>query len=293
MDANQTIYSRGYLLEEFRLYHLRDNRAQEIEYHYHEFDKIVVFMSGKVSYIVEGKTYHLKPWDVLFIKHGSIHRPIIDQSEMYERIVLWMNKSFLDSHSSEGSDLSNCFELSETRRQYLCRPSADERIKLLKIIENLENALQSSEFGSRLLSRIHFLHLMVELNKVVQHDTPGIYTGVDIDPKIDEVLRYIAGSLRSDLSVDALSRRFFISRYHFMRRFKEVTGYTVHSYVLQKRLGTAAEMISGGMSPTEAASSAGFADYSTFLRSFKQMFTLTPRQFAEQKREHKNAARHV
>lgn len=293
MEENRNAYNRGYLREEFRLYHLRDNRAQEIEYHYHEFDKIVVFISGQVSYIIEGKTYHLKPWDVLFIKHGSIHRPVIGQSEVYERVVLWMNRCFLDLHSGDDCNLSDCFELSDSRRGYLWRPSAEERAKLRKLLESLENALNSDDFGSRLLLRVHFLHLMVELNRGMLHDNGSVYPSVEADPKIDEVLRYIGGNLPGDLSVEALSRRFFISRYHFMRRFREATGYTVHSYVLQKRLGAAAEMIRGGASPTEAACAAGFADYSTFLRSFKKMFSLTPREFGELNRERKNSARHL
>lgn len=296
MSENRDAFSRGYLREEFRLFRLRDNRAQEFEHHYHEFDKIIVFISGEVSYIVEGMTHHLRPWDLLFIKRGCIHRPVIGQLSVYERVVLWMNRDFLDMHSSEGSDLSDCFELAEKRRRYVLRPPADMRIKLLGLARNLEDALRSPEFGSKLLSRIHFLHLMVELNRLVKNDSPGVCPGVESDPKIDEILRYISDNLRGDLSIEALSRRFFTSRYHFMRRFREATGYTVHSYVLQKRLGAAAEMMVNGISPTEAASAAGFADYSTFLRSFKQSFGSTPRRFVGQnreRREQKNAARHM
>ena len=32
---------RGYLNEDYRLFHLRDSRALALDYHYHEFDKLV------------------------------------------------------------------------------------------------------------------------------------------------------------------------------------------------------------------------------------------------------------
>ena len=48
---------RGYLNSEFRLFHLTDRETHEVEYHYHDFDKITIFIKGKVTYMVEGKSY--------------------------------------------------------------------------------------------------------------------------------------------------------------------------------------------------------------------------------------------
>ena len=53
---------------------------------------------------------------------------------------------------------------------------------------------------------------------------------------MEEILRYILSHLEEDLTVETLSRQFFISRYYLMHRFKAVTGYTVHQYITQKRL---------------------------------------------------------
>ena len=55
---------RGYLHGDFRLFHLKDNRTREVEHHYHEFDKIILLLGGKVTYVVEGVTYFLQPWDM-------------------------------------------------------------------------------------------------------------------------------------------------------------------------------------------------------------------------------------
>ncbi len=64
---------RGYLDRDFRLVHLKDSLAQKIDYHYHEFDKLVIFLGGKVTYVVEGVTYFLKPWRKGDLRGGGRH----------------------------------------------------------------------------------------------------------------------------------------------------------------------------------------------------------------------------
>ena len=91
---------RGYLDRDFRLVHLKDSLAPRIDYHYHEFDKLVFFLGGRVTYVVEGVTYFLRPWDILLIQHNLIHRPIIDASEPYERVVLWLGRDWLATPAS-------------------------------------------------------------------------------------------------------------------------------------------------------------------------------------------------
>ena len=48
---------RGYLKEPFRLFHLKDRSNAPIAYHYHEFHKLILFLSGDLTYRVEGRGY--------------------------------------------------------------------------------------------------------------------------------------------------------------------------------------------------------------------------------------------
>ena len=69
---------RGYLHEDYRLFHLRDNRALQLDYHYHEFDKLVLQLGGRVTYNIEGKSYLLQPMDILLVSRNMIHLPVVD-----------------------------------------------------------------------------------------------------------------------------------------------------------------------------------------------------------------------
>jgi len=269
---------RGWLDRDFRFFHLRDQKKQEFESHYHDFDKIIIFLSGKVTYVVEGKSYYLKPWDVLLVKHHAIHRPIIDSSVPYERIVIWINPEFIAAHSTEDADLTNCFRLSDNNNINLIRLQSDLLGSFRNLLTDLEKAVDSDEFAAPLLSNALFIQFIILLNRLILSGqnavTPSAYGS---NRHIEEVLRYINGNLDKDLSIQTLSEQFFLSRSYLMHCFREETGYTIHNYILQKRLLYASDLIQTGVPITEACYRCGFQDYSTFSRAYRKLFGTSPR----------------
>ena len=272
---------RGYLNENFRLFHLKDSRAQKLDYHYHEFDKLILLLNGKVTYVVEGVTYFLQPWDILLVQHNMIHRPIIDPTEPYERIVVWLGRDWLASRSDPGEALDTCFHTARERGFHLLRVDGNRRLQYMQTIQRLEEALVSREFGAARLADTLCQQVLIGVNRDILRDRTAQEQrdSYRVDPKMEEVLRYIGEHLEEDLSVDALANRFYLSRYYLMHRFKAVTGYTLHQYINQKRLLRAGELIRAGVPVMKAAEQAGFAEYSTFLRAFQNTFHMSPREF--------------
>ena len=272
---------RGYLREDFRLFHLKDRLAQKMDYHYHEFDKLILMLGGKVTYVVEGVTYFLQPWDVLLVQHNLIHKPIIDPAQPYERVVVWLGRQWLEERSDPGARLDQCFNAARERGFHLLRTEGEERLAYMGLVRRLEEAAASSEFGAGRLADTLCQQLLIAVNRDVLRD--GAAAGREelcrVDPKMEEIIRYISGHLDAPLSVDDLARRFFISRYYLMHRFKAVAGCTVHQYISQKRLLLAGELIRAGTPVMKAAEQAGFAEYSTFLRAFQNTFHMSPKEF--------------
>ncbi len=52
MDSNYT--KAGYLTEPFKIFHLRDEHKLNIDFHYHDFHKILIHLHGNVSYCIDG-----------------------------------------------------------------------------------------------------------------------------------------------------------------------------------------------------------------------------------------------
>lgn len=267
-----------YLTEDFRVFHLRDSLAQKLPYHYHEFDKLVLMRQGKVTYVVEGVRYDLQPWDLLLIQRGMVHLPVIDPSEPYERTVLWLSPLWL--RKRQGPDpLDRCFHLARERGFHLTRIPPERRTVYAGLLQRLREPRDPQLFGSAQMLDTLCQQLLILVNRDFLAEGPGTDLPCRRDPKIDQVLQYIAVHLAEPLTNEDLARRFYLSRSHLMHRFKEVTGCTVHQYVSQRRLIAAGELIRAGCPVMSAAEQAGFTDYSTFLRAFQRTFGVRPREF--------------
>lgn len=261
----------GYLDQDFRLFHIKDQTKREFTYHYHDFHKVVVFLSGKAAYHIEGKSYYLKPWDILLVNRHAIHKPEIDFSVPYERFVLWIR----DDISQQ--DLTACFQKAASRSFNLIRLDSRTQERLKQLLYELEGTVNETAFGSTLLKNALFTQFMVYINRIFLEKQyifdAHSYT---CDSQVEELLRYINHNLTEDLSIETLAKKYYLSKYHMMRKFKEETGYTIHNYVVNKRLLLARTKISEGMPVIKAAQASGFSDYTTFSRAYKKQFGAAP-----------------
>lgn len=267
----------GYLRENYHIFHLRDTAGQELDFHFHEFDKIVILLSGQVTYLVESGSYSLRPWDILLVKHHAMHKAMIDRSEPYERIILYLDGKYF-SRSVPEADLMACFDRADQQGRCLVSPTAQERERLAALLEQLEKAQTDDLFGAGTLRDTLVMQLLIQVNRVFLRDDSGAMPELSYDPKIAQTLSYINEHLTEPLSVEHLAGQAFLSRYHFMRLFKAQTGTTVHAYVQQRRLLYAAQLIRRGVPVAKAAEDSGFPEYSTFYRAFRASFGVSPGQ---------------
>ena len=79
----------------FECHHYLDRTPPKVDFHEHEFYEIFFFLSGDVSYIIDGRTYSLRPGDILLTDNRDIHKPDIRPGKPYERYVLWIEPSAL------------------------------------------------------------------------------------------------------------------------------------------------------------------------------------------------------
>ena len=270
---NEPTEKTGYLEQDFRLFHIKDQTKREFSYHYHDFHKVIIFLSGKATYHIEGKSYYLKPWDILLVNRHAIHKPEIDFSVPYERFVLWIRDDI------KSTELLRCFQKAIDRSYNLIRLDSDTQEKLKQLLYELEAALKDEKFGSDLLGSALFAQFMVYVNRIFL-EKQYIYDtrSYSSDSQIEELLRYINHNLTEDLSIETLARKYYLSKYHMMRKFKEETGYTIHNYIISKRLLLARTKISEGTPILKAAQLSGFSDYTTFSRAYKKQFGTAPSQ---------------
>lgn len=97
--------------------------------------------------------------------------------------------------------------------------------------------------------------------------------------KLTLVLDLIENDLAEDLSLKVLANAAGLSEYHFLRMFKQSTGYTPHQYVINQRIERARELLKKtDMSITEIAYLLGFSTPAHFTHHFRRKTGFTPRE---------------
>ena len=265
---------RGYLLENFRLFHLNSPGGANVEYHYHEFCKLLLLISGRGGYMVDGQRYLLQPGDVVLIGSRSVHRPELAQDSPYERMIFYIDPDFLQRFSTADCNLLNLFS---GTGGHVLRMKETGRKKVFSLAAALEKELSGDSYGREILCSAALLQLLVEIGRNLRrpdhlHPSPEMPE----NDRILELLRYIDAHLTEDLDIEQLAEEFYISKFYMMRLFRRETGTTIHSYLIRRRLYLARELIDSGMRTTEACYRCGFRSYSSFTRAYGKYFGTTP-----------------
>jgi len=104
------------------------------------------------------------------------------------------------------------------------------------------------------------------------------------EARVTRAVRQIERHPDEQLDLLGLAHQAGLSRYHFLRVFKDVTGLTPHQYVLRARLRTAAtRLIVDRARVLDIALDCGFGDASNFNRAFYAEFGVTPRIYRRQR----------
>ena len=91
---------KGFLTEDYRLFHLRSDGGTRPEFHYHEFCKILMLVSGSGGYTVDGRRYALQSGDIVLVGSHQVHRPEFEAGAVYERIILYVSPEYLSRLST-------------------------------------------------------------------------------------------------------------------------------------------------------------------------------------------------
>lgn len=275
-DPRQIMHNNDY-----EIFHYKEPRPDTVEVHHHDFYEVYFFLGGAVEYWVDGKTFHLEPGDLLLINPMELHRPVVaPDSKTYERIVLWINKDYLESLSSGTTNLTRCFDASLPTHTNLIHPKTVNRTAITTRLNDLVKEYYGNELGGKLYADGLFLQFMVELNRLALHSKKPRVQKEEASTLVSQVLTYINEHFSEELSLESIASKFYISKYHLSHAFSSEVGVSIYRYIILKRLTSACQMLSDGKSAKEVCVGCGFSDYTSFFRAFKAEYGLSPRDFA-------------
>lgn len=244
--------------------HTRSDEADmEYKMHCHDSYEIYYMITGNVEYLLEGRSYIPRPGSLIVIPPGCFHGLKVLDGEEYHRIRVHFVRELLG----------------EPEQEMLLKPFApgwccyEEQFQMEWYFHALEECgsygkdLQDIAISARLLS------ILTKIFAICQ-DTSGTLRGKEGQAR--EIIRYINEHLKEPLTLEGLAGTFYMSKNHLTSIFKRATGTTVARYILYKRMAVVRGELSAGIPAAEAASNAGFGDYSSFFRAYKKMFGCAP-----------------
>lgn len=100
--------------------------------------------------------------------------------------------------------------------------------------------------------------------------------------RLSKAKQFIHTNLHTPLDLDTLSQVACLSKFHFIRLFKEAFGCTPRQYLIARRLDTASQLlVQSSKSFHDICQEVGLKDSSSFGRLFKRNFGTTPHMYRQ------------
>ena len=241
--------------------------------HIHNGHVLWLNSDGGEQYNLKGCSAILQPGSVSIIEPGVVHsnraytpgRRHLRSLYLNEDFFMYLEKLLSGETTGKLNLPTSVIENHECWRQAIFLHEA--------IITNQDQLLIDEHIVS-FFSKIELL----QCRKLAKKKHPD-----SSKDRIKILIEFMGARLSENISLDDLAEIGLCTSYHVIRLFRNLVGMSPHAYLVQLRLEKARELITSGLSISDAALLAGFSDQSHLTRKFKKRYGLTPGLYGTQK----------
>ena len=145
---------------------------------------------------------------------------------------------------------------------------------------DLDRLPQSEQARWCVWKSVELLYLLSAQEEQRTAVLPGSMPDRNIARLLAETRRYMEDHLDEPLTIPALSRRACLSATTFKEGFRQLYGLPVHTWLRQRRMERAAELLhTPGLNLEEVAKAVGYSSVSQFAATFRRQYGLTPGRY--------------
>jgi len=183
-------------------------------------------------------------------------------------------------HTAGEEHLSNL----EGEKVFLHHPQILQIFYLLA--EEVSERCAMPVIESLLLTLMRMVLRDIQEKQFLLQEVPPHEGGLLVNDPLGQAIQYLDTHYAQPLTIDGVSRRFFMSRAQFTRKFRERTGQSFLEFLNVKRLQQACQLlVETGWTAVMIARYVGFGSSIYFHRLFLRKMKMSPLQFREQYRK--------
>ena len=252
------------------------------DYHFHDGFEINFPLTENIKWFVGDRIYTVKKGDLFLFNPMDLHKAIIHPDALYERYILFFKPEYLYSMSTSETDLLACFHDREASFSHGINISEEQTQPLFALFEKAIFYQENKVFGHDVYKKIILTEILLLVNSYYRSSRPSyVHRHDEGYKKIKPVIQFIHRNLSSDLSLDTLSKNFYMSKYHLGTVFKRATGLTINEYIINLRIMTARELLKNDLPVSLVGERVGFYNVSHFIRTFKKLTGFSPKQYVK------------
>ena len=250
--------------------------------HFHPFYEILILLAPEADHLYEGKSYHMIMGDIILLPPYALHKSIYKKGASSKRLLI----NFM--YPKNFSGLPNGFQslLKPFHEEmHIFRFTQQQRSLLFSKLNEIFRYSTTENFNGSELNELVLHAKFVEfLNILLQIKGNNIYiNNADNSPstqKMYDISSYIHNHYTENLSLDEIAEKFYLSPYYLSHQFKNVTNFTISSYIQMTRIKNAQhQLITTDKKITEIAEACGFSSFSQFNRCFHKLNNISPREY--------------
>ena len=249
----------------------RDSSFKMPEPHFHNKHEMYFVEKGKTQYFVGSEIFFLNAGELMFVPKGEFHKTDIGEKDITERLLLVFDDDFL------GDEYKHY--LKELRENKHIRIQPEKLYKIKEIYEKIEHENRHRGPAYREMEQLYLRQLLILIKRYrIKEKVSELSESYQL---IQNCATYICENYHTDLSLDFLCKKYALSRSHFSKLFKQVTGVGLNEYINITRITASQNLLSKSeLSITEVASLCGFNDSNYFAAVFKKIKGITPKKYS-------------
>ena len=284
---NTLVYAQEYKIEIGRpgknLYYFfdYDERSYSINMefqHFHQFYEMCIFLDDKAGHLIDGVWFDMRCCDIVALRPSLLHKTFYPEGQPSKRLIIQF------SIPPMISAFENCMKSVYSIFEGDCPIYRFEDPYKKAVLEKLNDIYYLSQNPNELTDLAIHNKFIEFLSLIYLYRDKNVYSNRsdfdNITNKVYSITAYIHSHFTEDISLESVSKEFFISSYYLSHQFKRITGFTLTDYVQLTRVRNAQTLLLSTDKPiTDIAFLCGFSSFSQFNRAFNKFLHLSPSAF--------------